>query len=447
LPQRRDERSKGPGGLPEVHFPENPNYLANKRKTDRENPLSSQFPKGNALAKNIEAIGYTDLAGRPGFKMAIHKAGDTWYLYTAHLWASGFSVIDITNPTAPRLIRYVEGPPNTWTLQVQIADGIMITSQERIQEGWGNKPDQPFGEGFVIWSLADPENPEQLGVYRTGGKGTHRNFYAGGQYVHATALPDGYDGHIYQIVDISDPAHPVEVSRWWRHGQWTGGGEPGVTYGTLLHGGAYVRGNRAYLPYSAGGFVILDISDVKSPKLVSDLPFSPPFQAYICVHTAVPLIDRPLVVVNSEAIQEQGNEPLGYAGIIDISDEKQPRLISLFPQPAPPAEMGIPNFYSRPGRFGPHNQHQPQYQDVLYHNENLVFLTYFNAGLRIYDIQDARTPREVAYFIPPDPAERRGLLPATGLVTQSEDVLVDGRRNIFVTDKNHGIYVLRYDGI
>lgn len=161
----------------------------------------------------------------------------------------------------------------------------------------------------------------------------------------------------------------------------------------------------------------------------------------------MPLGDRPLVVVNSEAIEEQGAEPLGYAGIVDISEETNPRLISLFPQPAPPQGLGVRNFYERPGRFGPHNQHQQQYQDVLYHNENLVFLTYFNAGLRIYDISDERTPREVGFFLAPDPVERRGLLPATGLVTQSEDVLVDSRRNIFVTDKNHGIYVLNYNGI
>ena len=405
------------------------------------------FPAGEAWSSNVEAIAYIDLDARPGFKMAIHRSAERWYLYTAHLWHSGFSIIDITEPAKPRFVRHVPGPPNTWTLQVQIADGLMITSQERIPDGWGEQPGAPFGEGFVIWDLADPEAPKQLGKYLTGGSGTHRNFYSGGRYVHATALPEGYEGHIYQIVDISDPATPVEVSRWWRHGQWIAGGEPGVPYGTLLHGGAYVRGDRAYLPYSAGGFVILDISDVRHPKLVGDLPFSPPFQAFIAVHSAVPLNGRPLVVVNSEAIEEQGNEPLGYAGIVDISDESKPRLISLFPQPTPPQGMPVRNFYERPGRFGPHNQHQPQFQDVLYQNENLVFLTYFNAGLRIYDISDARTPREVGFFIAPDPLERRGLLPATGLVTQSEDVLVDRRGNIFVTDKNHGIYVLRYHGI
>lgn len=40
--------------------------------------------------------------------------------------------------------------------------------------------------------------------------------------------------------------------------------------------------------------------------------------------------------------------------------------------------------------------------------------------------------------------------PSTGLadsvVNQTEDVLVDSRGNIFVTDKNWGLWVLRYSG-
>ena len=402
------------------------------------------FPAGKAHSRNVDAIGYLPLEDRPAFKMALHKAGGRWYLYCAHLWASGWSIVEVTDPASPRFVRYIEGPPNTWTLQIQIAGGLMITSMERIPDGWGGTPGTPFGEGFYIWTLEDPENPRRLGHYRTGGDGTHRNFYAGGRYVHATALPPGYQGHIYQIVDIADPARPVEVSRWWRTGQWVGGGEAGVQSGTLLHGGAYVKGARAYLPYSAGGFVILDIADVKKPRMVSDLPFSPPFQSFIAVHSAVPLNGRPLVVVNSEAISERCDEPLGYVGIVDVAREEKPRLISLFPLPHPAPEMGVRNFCERPGRFGPHNQHQPQGQSVLWQDEDLVFVTYFNAGLRVFDIRDERAPREVGWFVAPDPQVRRGPFPASGLATQSEDVVVDARGNIFVSDKNHGVYILRY---
>jgi hypothetical protein len=403
------------------------------------------FPPGESFSWNMEAVGYTDLEGRPAFKLALHKAGDRWYLYTATFWHPGLNIIEVTDPAKPRFVRFIEGPSNTWTLQVQIAGGRMVTSLERIPPGWGGAPDAPYDEGMIFWDLADPEDPRPIGQFRTGGSGTHRNYYDGGRYVYATGLPEGYDGHILQIVDIEDPAHPVEVSRWWRPGQWVGGGEPGAPKGTLLHGGAYVRGDRAYLPYSAGGFVILDISDKRKPVMVSDLPFSPPFQSFIGVHTAQPLTRRELVVVNSEAIVENCDEPLGYGGIVDIKDEKNPRLMSLFPLPHPPAGAPYRNFCEKGGRFGPHNQHQWQYQDVLQHDEDLIYLTYFNAGLRVIDISDARQPREVGYFIPPDPLERRGPLPASKLVCQTEDVVVDARGFIYISDKNHGVYVLRFD--
>ena len=403
-----------------------------------------EMPPGQSYSRNMEAIGYIDLQGKPAFKLAIHRHGERWYLYTACLWHPGFHISDITDPRRPRLLRHIPGPPNTWTLQVQIAEGRMITSQERIPPGWGDQPG-PYGEGFVIWDLADPEDPKALGHFKTGGAGTHRNYYDGGRYVYATGLPRGYEGHILQIVDIDDPTRPVEVSRWWRPGQWIEGGESGTPKDTLLHGGGYVRGERAYLPYGGGGFVILDISDKKKPTMVSDLPFSPPFQSFIAVHTAQPLTRRKLVVVNSEAIVENCDEPLGYAGIVDIKDETKPRLMSLFPLPRPPEGAPYRNFCEKGGRFGPHNQHQWQYQGVLEHDEDLVYLTYFNAGLRVFDISDERLPREIAYFIPPDPGERFGLLPKTRLVCQTEDVLVDARGNIYISDKNHGIYILRLD--
>jgi hypothetical protein len=405
------------------------------------------FPSGQSFAWNVEAIGYNDVDGRPAFKLALHKAGDRWYLYTGQFWHSGFSIIEVTDPANPRFVRFIEGPPNTWTLQVQIADGKLVTSQEKIMEGWGHTPGESWGDGFELWDLEDPENPELLSHWKTGGDGTHRNYYDGGRYVYATGLPEGYQGNILQIVDIEDPRNPVEVGRWWQKGQHVGGGEGGAKPGTMLHGGAYVKGDRAFLPYSAGGFIVLDISDKTNPKEISDLPFSPPFQAFIAVHTAVPLQGRDLVICNSEAIAENCDEPLGYAAMVDVSDETKPRLVSLFPLPAPPAGAPYPTFCARGGRFGPHNQHQPQYQDILYQGEDLCFLTYFNAGLRIYDISNETQPREVGYFMPPDPLERRGLLPASKLVAQTEDVIVDARGNIFVSDKNHGIYVLRYAGL
>ena len=76
---------------------------------------------------------------------------------------------------------------------------------------------------------------------------------------------------------------------------------------------------------------------------------------------------------------------------------------------------------------------------------NLIYLTYFNAGLRIFDITEQYLPKEVGYFIPPTPTKRIGPIP-TPLESQVEDVLVDTRGNIYITDKQWGLWVLRYTG-
>jgi len=41
---------------------------------------------------------------------------------------------------------------------------------------------------------------------------------------------------------------------------------------------------------------------------------------------------------------------------------------------------------------------------------------------------------------------RYGALPYDKLVSQTEDVLVDMRGNIYITDKSWGIFILRYTG-
>jgi hypothetical protein len=403
-------------------------------------------PPSGGWARDMEVVGYSALDERPAFKLAMQEAGGRWYLYCGHLWHRGWTVADVTDPTSPRVVRFVAGPDNTWTCQVQVAAGTMITALERIAPAWGGDPARPHEAGVMLWDVAqDPETPRLVGRFETGGSGTHRNYYDGGRYLHLAAGLDGWVGNIYLVVDIADRARPKEVARWWVPGQWRAGGESAPPPHTSLHGGPWIEGDRAYLPYSGAGLVILDVSEPTAPRPISQLMFSPPFPSWIAVHTAMPLPDRGLVWVNSEAIAEDCAEPVGFAGLVDVADERHPRFLSYAPLPAPPPGSPWKNFCERGGRFGPHNVHQPQHQPALQPVTSLVYLTYFNAGLRVVDIGDPRLPREVGWFVPPDPGTRRGRLP-TKLVAQSEDVLVDARGYVYLSDKNHGLYVLRYTG-
>ena len=410
-------------------------------------PAKMRFSSERPTTFNTHAIGYSDLDGRGGgFKMAIQEVGGRWYLYMGHLWHRGWSILDVTDPKRPEVVNFIEGPSNTWTIQMDVEDGLMITALEQMPQSWGGDPSAPFDEGVLIWDLKDdPVHPKLLGHFHTGGSGTHRNGYPGGRYVHLAAGMPGFSGNIYVIMDIDDPTHPVEAGRWWVPGQHEAGGEtpePSVS----LHGPPFVVGDLVYLSYGAAGLIALDISDVSNPQLVGRLDFAPPFVPNIAVHSVLPLPERGIAVVNSEAIASRGNEPLNHASTVDISNPSRPRLLSVFPLPEPPPGAPFASFYDRGGRFGPHNTNMLYHSPFTNHSTDLIYLAYFNAGLRIFDIKDARGPEEVGYFLPPDPTQRFGPQPPDALVLQSEDVLVDTRGNIFLSNKNQGMWVLRYTG-
>ena len=398
------------------------------------------IPQGG-FAKNLDIIAYHDLNGKPAFKLAIQEKNGRWYLYLAHLWHRGWSILDVTDPSAPEFCSFIAGPENTWTIQIQVADGKMITGLERIAPGWGGNDDQSYAEGFLIFDVEDPVKPKQLGHFQTGNTGTHRNFYDGGTIVHAAAGAPGLYGKIYRAVDIADPSNPCEIGRFSLPEQ--SAPTPGLKYS--CHGPAHIEGTRAYLSYGDGGGIILDVTDLAQPKLISQLAFRG-ITATQGIHTYLPLPRRKIALINDEAIRENGDEVLNMAGIVDISDEQKPRMISLFPLPAPPAESELRNFYEKGGRFGPHNHHHANHQNCLEDRDDLSYMTYFNAGLRVYDIRDARVPKEIAYFVPPDPTVRIGTKPSQ-LVAQTEDVLVDRRGFIYISDKNHGIFILKLNSV
>ncbi len=400
-------------------------------------------------ARNVRLVGYSDVDGRPAFKLGIQAIGDRWYLYCGHLWHRGWSIVDVTTPSQPSFVKFLPGPENTWTIQMNVADGKLLTSLERMSEDWGGDPSRPHDETAILWDATDPANPTQLSKISLGGTGSHRNFWAGGQYLHMAANPAGYSGNIYVCMDVSDATRPREVGRWWIEGQGPGETMDPREDGLAVHGPPYVIGDRAYVSWGGGGMVILNISDPTRPRFVSRLDVSPPFRGGYGgagVHSVLPLVERGIAVVNGESGPERCQEPLNFAGIVDISDEENPRLMSMFPNPRPSPGLDFTNYCDKGGRFGPHNSHLPHHSPFMMHRDDLVYMTWFNAGLRIYDINDPRQPEEVACFVPPDPEKQIGIFPKTALVTQTEDVLVDARGYIYITDKNHGIFILEYTG-
>lgn len=402
------------------------------------------------VSSGLDIVAYHDLGGRPGFKMGLHESGGRWFLYLGHLWHRGWSVLEVTDPSQPKLHRFIEGPANTWTVQMTVAAGLMITGLERLGGAvagrshlWGGDPDGEFAEGALFWKIdEDPTDPHQVGSFSTGGNGTHRNFYAGGRFAYLTANMTGFLGKILVVVDVEDPSRPTEVGRWWYPGQWVANGEqPRYDTHAYMHGPAYVTGDVAYVPYGRAGMVTLDVSDPSHPRRIGSFDIGD-FGSLIGTHTTLPIPRRNLLLLTTEAILEEERDPLNLALVLEVDDLHQVKPLSMFPPPKPPRSLGIRDFQERGGKFGPHNMHMPHDGSPLADVTDTVWICYENAGLWLYDLSYPAQPEPKGYFIPGDPTERRGLLPVE-LATQSEDVLVDERGFIYLTDKNHGLYVLK----
>ena len=371
-------------------------------------------------SRHLRTVAQSDLAGY-GDGMQVMRAGDA--VYVGHFGPSGAgtSILDASDPTRLRLVTQWMSPAGSHTHKVQVADGLLLVNHEQFRGG------NPYSAGMAVYDLADPFDPRQIGWFDSTGKGVHRIVWTGGRYAYVSAIPEGFDDRIWVIVDMADPRNPVEAGRWWWPGQWVAGGEQptwpdGKRY-AAHH--ALVDGDRAYLGYGDAGLVLLDISEPAKPTQLSTLDWEPGGDT----HTCLPLPGRDLLVVTDEVVTEGRTGEPHLARVVDVADPAAPRVVSVLPPP--PDE-----FYDRGLRFGPHNLHENR--PGTYRSADLVFCTYFNAGLRVYDVRDAERPVEIAHWVPETPAGQRA--------AQINDVFVGADLDIWVTDRvNGGVYRLEAD--
>ena len=194
----------------------------------------------------------------------------------------------------------------------------------------------------------------------------------------------------------------------------------------------------------------LDISDIAHPKLIGRLTMTPPFMyaGTQSLHSVLPLWDRKLLYASSEAMAPGcDKDGLNWAGFIDNKDPAKPRLLSLFPTPRPAPGLPYTDFCYKGGRFGPHNTNQEIHNPDVEKPGNIMYVAWFNAGLRVFDISDPHLPTETGWFLPPERPDAPQTAGAhASPINWSEEVAVDTRGNIFMDEDKWGIFVLRYKG-
>jgi hypothetical protein len=323
---------------------------------------------------------------------------------------------------------------------LEVAGDLMAVAYQVTK--FGGKP-----AGFELFDISTPERPRSVSFFDASGphsRGCHQLWFVDGKTVHlACADPElkprnPKDDQIYRIVDVSNPARPQAVGRWHLPGTMESDDAPPpqrlpakFDAGFRAHNtNVYPeRPDRCYLGYIDGGIMVLDISERSRPKLVSRWSNSPPYNGFN--HTVLPLFERGLLVVSDESVQDNAGDWPKLVWIIDARDERH--LVSIATLPLPPVDA----FSKRGGRYGAHNLHENPPVPGAWKSDKIVLGTFFNGGVRAYDISDPYSPREIAYFVPPAPEGSR-----IGAV-QINDVFVDDRGIVFTVDRHAGgLYAL-----
>ncbi len=107
------------------------------------------------------------------------------------------------------------------------------------------------------------------------------------------------------------------------------------------------------------------------------------------------------------------------------------------------------NFCDRGGRFGAHSTQE--FPTPIYYGR-VLFVTFFNAGVRALDIRDPLNLKEIGHYIPAVTAntEKRCLESAPEkckVAIQSNNVEVDDRGFVYIGDRaNTGLHIVELTG-
>ena len=435
-------------------------------------------------AQGMRLVGMNDLQARSAYQPTIHKQGNRYIAYIGHHGGTpevpmpmnalsgqaefnGTSIVDVTDPAHPKYLFHIPGQAGTYE-----AGGAQMT---RVCDGKTLPKGDPNavyllrtfgGTGHEIWNVADPSNPKLVSRPSWNLKDTHKSFWecdTGIAYL-VSGVPDWRTRRMTEVFDLSDPAHPVKIRDFGLVGQ-----EPGETgeVPTELHGMISLgpQANRVYFGYGTNKGGVLQIVDrnklINGPKaptrenlkapVISELHMLP----YNGAHTTFPMLKMPVaefakdktgkvrdfVMIVDEQILNACQEPRQMVWFVDVTIENQPMVVSNF-QVA--EESG--HFCDRGGRFGTHSSNEDM-SPVFY--KKVVFVTYFNAGVRAIDVRDPYKPQEIGYFIPSiTEATDKRCIKIDGkdeckVAIQSNNLDTDDRGYIYVVDRaNTGLHIL-----
>jgi hypothetical protein len=459
-----------------------------------------------AESRDMTLLGSNDLQARSAYQPVIQKQGNRYIAYVGHHAGSmpntltgkmednGTSVVDVTNPRQPKYIAHIPGGGEAQgpgqAQMVRTCSGADLPKADKskfyLLRALGTS-------GHELWDVTTPEKPTRITQIVGGLKDTHKSWWeceTGIAYL-VGGDPAWRTARMTKIYDLSDPTHPVFIRDFGLPGQ-----QPGSTMNpvpTELHGPiSIVKANRVYFGYGTGRYGVVQIVDRKKllegPKEPTDANLRYPVVGQLDLpidvgaHTTFPMLHmvlpeyakqnwqqvitntaagthaaadgfapptnqgmRDFIVTVGETTANECLEARQLVRIIDATFEKNMMPVSSWTVPEASG-----NFCARGGRFGTHSTNENM--TPIYYGR-VLFVAYFNAGIRALDVRDPFNPKEIAYYIPPVTAKTdkrcvgRGADERCKIAIQTNNVEVDDRGYIYIVDRaNTGMHILELSG-
>jgi len=439
-------------------------------------------------AMNMRLVGYDDLQGRSAYQPTIHHQGNRYIAYIGHHGGTpeipkpvnrltgqaefnGTSIVDVTDPAHPRYLAHIPGTPGNYedggAQMTRVCDGRALPKGD---------PNNTYllrvfgGKGHQIYDVTDPAKPALIWQREGELNDTHKSWWecdTGIAYL-VSGVPGWRVNRMTEVYDMSDPSHPVKIRDFGLPGQQPGatGPVPEQLHGMISLGR---EGNRIYFGYGTNKNGVMQIVDrdklLHGPREptaenllypeVGRLTMTP----FNGAHTTFPMpkmpiaefakdslgTERDIVMIVDEQIRNACQEPRQMAWFVDVTIEAHPMIISNFQ-----VSEASGDFCSRGGRFGTHASNESM-APIFY--KKVVFLSYFNAGVRAVDIRDPYHPKQIGYFIPSitETTDKR-CTTINGqdnckVAIQTNNVETDDRGYVYMVDRaNTGMHILELTG-
>jgi hypothetical protein len=345
--------------------------------------------------------------------------------------STGVRVVDVRNPVAPVPIGTVAAYPGTtaehlaaFHMTTGAFQGSLLLAGIQRCGGRGGVG------GLSVWDVSNPTSPREMSYLGVGSApaGVHEFSVGrlGDRWYAYLAVPysDVYDGRgDLRVVDITDPANPVEVATW--NASRDAGlpvGQDGqcapICRGTVpaayLHSvTASPDGRFAYLSYWDLGMIVLDVSEPAAPRFLGR--FAEPADAEGNTHSVAIAHNGELALVADETMER----PWSFLRLVDLQHPTDPVQIGMFETPN--SNAGTPG--------GPRTWYSIHHPLVDDRDTNRAYLAWYSDGVRMVDITNGTAPVELASWVPP----RNPLVWSVSLM---DDLVLVG-------DINNGLYVLR----